>query len=177
VCADLRIEHHLARSGRRRLRIERAQCFVRLLRRIGVDACRRPNPSGNAAARHSAPRAAAASARIRRRIVGVSDALGRTAVALELRFDPIDRRTIAIAALPPIAELSEALDGRLVFLEIESADERLHRVLGLRLLRREHDTSDKNRRNQARNDPAHLSSDEARFYQRTDRRPVRGLLA
>jgi hypothetical protein len=56
----------------------------------------------------------------------VFDALGRTAIALELLLDPVHRGPVAVSALPPIAELREAFDGRLVALEVEAADQRLH---------------------------------------------------
>jgi hypothetical protein len=45
-----------------------------------------------------------------------------------LRFDPIDRRAIAIGSLTPIAELREAFDRRLVLLEVEPSDQRAHRI-------------------------------------------------
>ena len=51
-------------------------------------------------------------------------ALGvRAPVALQLRLDPVDRRAIAVGALPAVAELGEALDGRFVALEIETRDQ------------------------------------------------------
>ena len=75
----------------------------------------------------AAPAAAATSAALPagrvaplRRDVLVLDALGRTAVALELRLDPVDRGAVAIGALAAIAELREPLDGGLVSLEIEA---------------------------------------------------------
>ena len=58
-------------------------------------------------------------------LVFVLDPLGRAAVALELCFDPVDRGAVAIGALPPIAELRQALDRRLVAFEIEPLDQRL----------------------------------------------------
>ena len=81
----------------------------------------------------------------RRRLIVVLDALGiRAAVALELRLDPIDCRSIAIRALTPIAELRQPFDRGLVFFQVESIDHLLDRVvvgrhcrgLGLRLGRR-----------------------------------------
>jgi hypothetical protein len=66
--------------------------------------------------------------RARRRIVDVFDALGRAAVALQLRLDPVDCRAIAIGALPAIAELRQAFDRRSVSFEVEPFDQRLHRI-------------------------------------------------
>jgi len=45
-----------------------------------------------------------------------------------LRLDPIHGSTIAVSALAAIAVFGQALDGRLVFLEIEAADERFDRI-------------------------------------------------
>ena len=47
------------------------------------------------------------------------------AVALELRFDPVDGGAVAIGALTAIAELRQALYRGLVLLELEPADHRL----------------------------------------------------
>src|SRR5205085_2440063 len=58
-------------------------------------------------------------------VVLVLDPLGvRAAVALELRFDPVHCRAVAIGALPAITELGQALDRRLVPVEIEARDDR-----------------------------------------------------
>src|SRR5215203_6148347 len=66
----------------------------------------------------------------RRRIVLVRDALDVLAsVRLELRLDPVDGVTIALRALPAIAELRQSFDGVLVSLEIEAIDEGLCRVV------------------------------------------------
>ena len=58
-------------------------------------------------------------------LYSVLDAFSRTAVTLELRFDPIDSLAIALGALPPIAKLRESFNRGLVFFKIEPADERL----------------------------------------------------
>ena len=50
----------------------------------------------------------------------------RAAVALELRFDPVDGLAIAIRSLPPIAELRQPLDGGLVAFQIEPVDENFY---------------------------------------------------
>src|SRR4029077_4201872 len=72
--------------------------------------------------------ATGASAR-RRGLVLVRDALRvGAAVALELRFDPVDGGAIPIRALAPVAELRETLDRRLVFLQLEPGDHVLHGV-------------------------------------------------
>ena len=72
--ADLGAEHHLARPRRGRLHVQRAQLFVRLLHRIGVDAGRNPVAARPAAAdREAGVGAAASAAGRRRRIVDVLD--------------------------------------------------------------------------------------------------------
>jgi hypothetical protein len=64
--------------------------------------------------------------------MNVSDALGIGATgALELSLDPIEGGAVAIRALLSIAELCQAFDRRLVLLQVEATDERLH--LGVRL--------------------------------------------
>ena len=52
----------------------------------------------------------------------------RAPVAFQLRLDPVDRGSIAIGPLPPIAELRQSLDRRLVAIEIQPRDERRNRV-------------------------------------------------
>ena len=42
----------------------------------------------------------------------------RTTILFELRFDPVDRSAVAIGALSPIAELSQALDRGLVAFQV-----------------------------------------------------------
>src|SRR5260370_39593578 len=53
----------------------------------------------------------------------VLQALSRTAITPELGLDPVDRRLVAIGALAAVAELSEALQGGLVALEVEPPDQ------------------------------------------------------
>ena len=65
-------------------------------------------------------------ARIRRVI---RDAPRFAAVALELGFDPSDPLAIAFRAFTAFAELRQSLDRRLVFLEVQLADERPDRIL------------------------------------------------
>src|SRR5262249_40353165 len=61
----------------------------------------------------------------------IDDALGvRAAVALELRFDPIDRVTIALRALAAIAELRQPLDRVLVVVEREARHHDGDRIIG-----------------------------------------------
>src|SRR6185436_2994910 len=67
-----------------------------------------------------------------RRAVDVLQALGRTAVAFELRFDPIDGGAVAVGALAAVTESRQLLDRRLVPIEREPANERLHEVIWLR---------------------------------------------
>src|SRR5581483_8502579 len=130
--ADLRAEDFFAPAGCGRLRVQRAQLLVRLLHRIGVDAC------GDAVSADASPAlcgvgVAAAAARIRiwgRRLVVVHDPFRRAAVRLQLRLDPVHGRAVAIRALPPIAELGQTFDGRLVLLEVETAGERADVVAG-----------------------------------------------
>src|SRR4029453_7114388 len=60
----------------------------------------------------------------------VRDALDvLTPVLFELRLDPVDGVTIALRALPAIAELRQSFDRVLVSLEIEAIDEGLYRVV------------------------------------------------
>src|SRR5260370_26514253 len=53
----------------------------------------------------------------------VLQALSRTAITPELGLDPVDRRPVAICALAAVAELSKALQGGLVALEVEPPDQ------------------------------------------------------
>src|SRR5439155_16860961 len=109
--ADLRAIDGLARPRRHRLHVERAKFFVGLLHRIGVDAGWRADAAIAPAALREAGDAAAAAASLgRRRVVDVVDPLGWAAVVFQLRLDPVDRRAIAIRALPAIAELREPLE-------------------------------------------------------------------
>ena len=84
----------------------------------------------------------------------VRQPLGRAAIALELRFDPLDRVTIPLRAFTAIAKLSQPFNRGLVLLEIQAADEHpdsvglcrcLRGLLGLTALRcRDHrDRSDR----------------------------------
>src|SRR2546427_555335 len=65
-----------------------------------------------------------------RRVVRVLDASGIAAEALQLAFDPVDRRAIAIRPLPPITEFGQSLDRGLVPLQIEPSDQYPDRVVG-----------------------------------------------
>jgi hypothetical protein len=65
----------------------------------------------------------------------IYQAFGVAAIALELRFDPIDGGAIAVSALPPVAELGQGLDRRFVFFEIEPSGEHRDRIACHRLLR------------------------------------------
>ena len=47
--------------------------------------------------------------------------------SFELRLDPVDGVTIALRALPAIAELRDPLIVSLYFLEIQAVDQRAHR--------------------------------------------------
>ena len=112
-------------------------CFIgSVFTPVGVaDAAR---PAAALTARRIAAPARAAAARPARGgggLVVVRDPLGRAAVALELRLDPVDRGAVAIGALAAIAELRQPLDRRLVLFEIEAADQRLHRIGARRRLR------------------------------------------
>ncbi len=74
--------------------------------------------------------AASRSAARRLRVVLVAHALGGTAVALELRLDPVDRLAVTRRALAAIAKGGQALDCGFVFLEIEASDQRADRIGG-----------------------------------------------
>jgi hypothetical protein len=52
----------------------------------------------------------------------------RASVALELRFDPINRHPVARSTLPPISELGQPFDRSFVRLEIEPSDQNPDRV-------------------------------------------------
>jgi hypothetical protein len=54
----------------------------------------------------------------------VRQSASRTAEALELRFDPIDRVAIPLCSFPAVAELRQPLERRLEFFELQPADER-----------------------------------------------------
>ena len=132
--ADLGAVNLLARADVARLGVARAQREIGLAERIRVYA-ERPAQAAVASAalrRVGAPRdrRPAGPPGIGRKIV-ILDAGGvRVAVALELRLDPVDRRAVAVRALPAVAELREALDRRLVPLQIEPAHQHLDRVGG-----------------------------------------------
>ena len=119
---------------------ERAKLGVGLLQRIVVDAGARANAAqcgrrrtphrrhGRAPAPPRPP--ARAACRSAGAVYIVRDALRvRAAVALELRFDPVDRGAIALGALAAIAELRQSLDRRLVLLEVEPADQLANRII------------------------------------------------
>ena len=79
----------------------------------GVQGRRRP---ARARVPHQRPR--------RGRVVAVEDPLGGGAASLlEPRLDPVDRVPIAAGPLPPVPELRQALDGGLVPLQVETADQ------------------------------------------------------
>ena len=139
--ADLRAENFLARPGLVRLHVRLPDRLVWLGVGIHVDAGARPGAEDDAASlavpRVRRPCATPASLRGRRvdlpPRVFILDALGvRAAVALELRLDPVDGGTVARRALAPIAELRQALDRRLVLLEVEPLDQGLDRGIGRR---------------------------------------------
>ncbi len=137
--ADLGAVHLFASAVGGRLGVERAQLLVRLAHWVVVDA-----GTGAQAARPPAtlrggnrvgigrPWRRCPCGRVARRCrEGVLDPLGvGAAVTLELRLDPVHCLAIALGALATIAELREALDGGLVFFEIEPADQRPDRIGG-----------------------------------------------
>ena len=123
----------LSRCGR--LAIELAQLGIRLRVGIGVHAGP-PRDAAVARAARSGSHFTARNDRIlrllpapatpsaflrRRRVVLIRHSLGRTAIALELRLDPIAGLAIALGALAAIAKLRQTLDGGLVFLEFEAS--------------------------------------------------------
>ena len=60
----------------------------------------------------------------------ICNALGvRAAVALELRFDPIDRGAVPVRSLPPVAEFRQAADGRSIVRQVEPAGQRLNWIV------------------------------------------------
>ena len=146
--ADLGAENFLARTGGRRLGVQRAQFLVGLLERVRVHADRRAVAAHHAAALRAgcAPgRRAARLPRIGRKIV-VFNPLGRVAVALQLRLNPINGGLVAISALPAVAELGKRLDCRLVFFEVQLRHQRLDRIRrGFRRLRRSRRLGDEQR--------------------------------
>ena len=88
-----------------------------------------PRPFGEVTGARPRPPPAPAAVR-RRRTVLVCNALDVLAsVLFELRLDPVDGVTIALRALPAIAELRQSFDSVLVSLEIEAIDEGLNRVV------------------------------------------------
>src|SRR5262249_32221019 len=93
-------------------------------------AIRRGDRATTAAA--TATGASTACVRSRRsRGILVRDALHvLAAIALELRFDPIDGVAIALRPLAPIAKLREPRDRRFVLLQVEALDERANRIVG-----------------------------------------------
>ena len=56
--------------------------------------------------------------------------LSGTSIAFELRFNPIDRRPIAISALKAVAELCQSFDRCLISLEVEPSDQHRDRIVG-----------------------------------------------
>jgi hypothetical protein len=137
-CAEFGAIDHFARSVGGGLHVQRAQLFIGLLHRIGVDAGWDAMTARLAAALCQSSIAAAATSRIRRRrLVFVFDAVGGAAIAFQLCLDPVDRVAIPVRALTAVAELSQSLDGCLVFFEFQSADQRLDGVV-LSLQRNNH---------------------------------------
>src|SRR5262249_40573370 len=143
--ADLGAEDFFARAGCRGLRIELADSRVGLQVGIVIH-CRRTALAANSTTRAIASPAAATTASVARRTracccvlrgigivagcaaassarwrcVLVVDALGvGAAVALELRFDPIDGGAVAVGALAAVAEFGETPDGGFVFRQVE----------------------------------------------------------
>src|SRR6185503_13555264 len=120
--------HLFARAVARGLHVERAQLRVGLTVRIGVHTGARTDSTWPAAARRCRERFEhVATRRLSRRWRGSGAAGGigrrgfvlvfqtldtRASDAFQLRFDPVDCGTVAICALPAIAELREALDCR-----------------------------------------------------------------
>ena len=89
-----------------------------------------PRPLGDVIGATSASTAGAAPGLRRRRLVLIRDALDvLAAVLLELRLDPVDGVTIALRALPAVAELRQSFDSVLVSLEVEAIDEGLHGIV------------------------------------------------
>ena len=149
--ANLRAIHLFARAGGRRLRVELARSSGRVARSglvftpVGLVMPRYREPpwpprisplaiTGLGDDGSECPGAVAV-----RGGAGLYVYLTRSvcaAEALELRLNPVDSRAVAVGALPAIAELGQALDGRLVLLQVEPADQRLHRLVGWTQLHR-----------------------------------------
>src|SRR5262249_21165051 len=123
--ADLGAVHllPLPRRAGGGLGVERAQLGIGLAQRVIVH----PGAGANAAIATPTRRARGvpwrAWLRSRRRILVGEPGDVAAAVAPQLLLDPVDRGAVARRALPPVAELREALDRRLVMLEIEARDE------------------------------------------------------
>ena len=132
-----------------------------------------PFPLGDVTGGTSAP-ATGGTLGSRRRIVLVRDALDVLApVRFELRLDPVDGVTIALRALPAIAELRQSFDRVLVSLEIEAIDEGLYRVvrrIGRRYRRHCADENDGTAAAMRRLQPAAVTSESSRM------RTLRGAL-
>src|SRR5204862_6533132 len=107
-----------ARAGNARRRVELSQRRIGLQLGIGVDAGARARAARAAGV---VPRRGGAGPWRRGR--HVDHALGRAAVALELRLAPVHGGAIPLCALASIAERRQPLDGRLVALEIEALDD------------------------------------------------------
>ena len=137
--ADLGAVHFFARAALAGLRIERAQFLIRLTRRVGIDAgCGAQTAQAPPARRRvgaARDRRPARRGRLTRKIRVVQANRVGAAVALEPRFDPVDRGAIAIRPLPAVAELRESLDRGFVFLEVEPPHHDCDRI-ALRIRRR-----------------------------------------
>src|SRR5439155_25428218 len=120
---DLGAVHLFARARRARLRVERAQPGVGLPEGIVVYA----GAGAPAAVAATAGGPAGVRPGARRRgggliVVFQASDVG-TAVAPELRFDPVHRGAVSVGALAAVTELGEAFDRRLVLLEVEPRDQ------------------------------------------------------
>ena len=107
--------------------IERAKFWIGLCERIGVHANRgkisaQPGTAGRCSGKPSSRWCGRPTRRVDLKVVCDSLSI-RAAVALELRFDPIDRCAISRRTLAAITELREAFYRCLVLFEIEVADE------------------------------------------------------
>src|SRR5882757_5194164 len=159
----------LARATLARLRIERAELFVRLTERIGIDAggaahAARTRSSGQGV-RVVCDRRPAWQLRVGGKIRVFEPRSIRTTITFELSLDPIDGGPIAIGTLAAIAEQREAFDRGLVFLEVEAPHQGLDRIAALvglasragrgrRVLRQRHRSQDETR-NQCRRKVGH----------------------
>src|SRR5205814_1539587 len=117
--ADLRAIHLFARAGSARLRVELAQLRIGLRFWIVIHAGGRSDAAQSrtsgagadlAAGDHRAGRGLLRPRSRRRQLVHVLQPLGLAAEALQPAFDPVDRRTIAIGPLAPVAERGQASD-------------------------------------------------------------------